>query len=41
MAFLKSGDVSMVDTFGKLAYSGIREIKGKTKPDSPCAACSR
>ena len=33
--FLKSADVNLIDSFGKLAYSRIREIKGKTKPESP------
>lgn len=34
-AFLNTGDIGLIDKFSKLAYSRIREIKGKTKPDNP------
>nr|MBP6533876.1 UvrD-helicase domain-containing protein [Arenimonas sp.] len=34
-AFLNIGDIGLIDKFSKLAYSRIREIKGKSKPDNP------
>jgi len=33
--FLNTGDTGLIDAFSKLAYSRIRDLKGKTKPDSP------